>query len=161
MPARRGGLFLAGLSALLCACQQAPIDQSAAAADAVRAADIAWEQVFTAGDTSAAVAAIEPTGSMLPPNMPIATGREAIRKVIEGFYGMPGMALHWQVAKAEASTSGDLGYSMGTYQLSFNDPKGQAVSDHGKYVTVWRKQADGTWKVVADIFNSDLPALGM
>ena len=29
--------------------------------------------------------------------------------------------------------------------------------DHGKYVEVWNKQADGKWKAVADIFNSDLP----
>jgi ketosteroid isomerase-like protein len=160
MPTARRWLVCAGLSAL-CACQQAPVDQSAAAADAIRAADIAWETVFSGGDTNAAVAAIDPTGSMLPPNGPIATGHDAIRQLIAGFYGMPGMSLHWQVNSVEAAASGDLGYSMGTYQLSVNDAKGQPVSDHGKYVTTWRKQTDGSWKVVADIWNSDLPPAGM
>jgi ketosteroid isomerase-like protein len=32
------------------------------------------------------------------------------------------------------------------------------VTDQGKLVEVWKKQADGKWKTVADIFNSDLPA---
>jgi ketosteroid isomerase-like protein len=154
----RGPLLMAALGVALCACQQAPADQSAAAVDEIRAADIAWEKVFTGGDTSAAVAAVEPDGSMLAPNAPIATGHDAVRAAIAGFYALPDMTLHWQPTKVEAASSGDFGYSMGTYELSFTDPNGQAVTDHRKYVTIWRKQADGTWKVVADIFNSDLPA---
>jgi ketosteroid isomerase-like protein len=37
------------------------------------------------------------------------------------------------------------------------DPQGNPVADHGKFVEVWKKQADGKWKVVEDIFNSDVP----
>ena len=72
----------------------------------------------------------------------------------------PGFALSWQLTKAEASRGGDLGYTVGTYVLTLHDPKGEPVTDRGKYVTVWKKQADGSWKVAADIFNSDLPAAG-
>jgi len=157
-------LLLTGLALLLGACAQpapAPVDESAAAADAVRAADIAWEKAFTSRDTTAAVAAVEATGSILPPNAPIATGPEAIRALFNGFYAMPAMTLHWTVTKAEAARSGDLAYTSGSYDLSFNDPKGKPVGEHGKYVTVWRKQADGGWKVVLDIFNSDAGAPGM
>jgi ketosteroid isomerase-like protein len=61
-------------------------------------------------------------------------------------------------ARAERWTSrGELAYSTGTYTLSFNDPAGKGVTDRGKYATVWRKQGDGSWKVVIDVFNSDLP----
>jgi ketosteroid isomerase-like protein len=50
---------------------------------------------------------------------------------------------------------------MGTYSMTTSAPKGKKpVTDKGKYVTVFRKQADGTWKVVADVTNSDLPAAG-
>jgi ketosteroid isomerase-like protein len=41
--------------------------------------------------------------------------------------------------------------------LTTPDPAGKPVTDRGKYVTIWKKQADGSWKVIADIFNSDLP----
>jgi ketosteroid isomerase-like protein len=37
------------------------------------------------------------------------------------------------------------------------DAHGQPVNDHGKLVEIWKKQADGKWKVAVDIFNSDLP----
>jgi ketosteroid isomerase-like protein len=70
----------------------------------------------------------------------------------------PGYALSWQVNKVEASHGGDLAYSMGTYEGTMNDAKGKPVTDRGKYVTVWEKQPDGKWNVVADIYNSDLPA---
>lgn len=154
--------FFLGFSVLLSGCQPpAPADLSAAAVEAVRAADIAWEKAFSGRDTTAAIAAIEPTGSVLAPNGPIATGPEAIRAVFAGWYAMPAMTLHWQLAAVEAARSGDLAYSRGTYELTFNDPKGKPVTDHGKYATVWRKQADGTWKVVLDMFNSDLPVPGM
>ena len=46
---------------------------------------------------------------------------------------------------------------MGMYQLTMKDSQGNPVNDRGKFVEVWKKQADGKWKVEADIFNSDLP----
>ena len=59
--------------------------------------------------------------------------------------------------KIEASRSGAIGYTQGPYDLAFADAKGNAIKDHGKYLAVWKKQSDGAWRVVADIFNSDLP----
>lgn len=46
----------------------------------------------------------------------------------------------------------------GVYQMSFKDPSGKTISDRGKYITVWKKEAGGKWKVALDIFNSDLAA---
>jgi len=57
----------------------------------------------------------------------------------------------------EVARSSDLAYLMGVYQLTMKDPQGKPVMDQGKLVEVWKKQADGKWKTVADIFNSDLP----
>jgi ketosteroid isomerase-like protein len=42
--------------------------------------------------------------------------------------------------------------------MSFKDASGKIVNDHGKYGVIWKKQSDGSWKVLSDIFNSDLPA---
>jgi ketosteroid isomerase-like protein len=58
----------------------------------------------------------------------------------------------------EVAKSGDLACLSGTYELTMNDPGGKPVSDRGKYVEVWEKQADGKWKCGTDIWNSDLPA---
>ena len=165
MSAPRALLALAGSLALFAACQPkappAPADESAAAADAIRAADAAWEKAFSGHDTTAAVAAVEATGSVMAPNAPIATGPEAIRAAFNGFYALPKMTIHWTALTAEAARSGELGYTRGTYELNYEDAKGKPVSDKGKYATVWRKQGDGSWKVVLDIFNSDSPMPGM
>lgn len=44
------------------------------------------------------------------------------------------------------------------YDLAFKDPKGNPVTDRGKYLEVWKKQSDGTWKCIVDTWNSDLPS---
>ena len=49
-------------------------------------------------------------------------------------------------------------YTQGTYSMTMSDPKsGKPVTDNGKYLTVFKKQADGKWKAVADMINSDGP----
>jgi ketosteroid isomerase-like protein len=67
-------------------------------------------------------------------------------------------AFSFQGDKVEVS--GDLAYTQGTYSMTMTDPEGIPATDKGKYLAVWKKQADGGWKVIEDIFNSDLPAGG-
>jgi uncharacterized protein (TIGR02246 family) len=128
------------------------------AEDALRAADAQWEKAVSTGDIDGSVNACADDGSVLSQGAPIATGHDAIRKLFGTFFSMPEIKLGWQITKAEAARSGDMGYTTGTYTMSYKDPSGKTATDHGKYVTVWKKQKDGSWKVAYDIFNSDLPA---
>jgi len=125
------------------------------AADDVRAADAAWLKVYSAKDLNKSVAFFDEQGSMLSPNDPIATGKAAISKLIAGDFTFGDLT--WQVDKAGVSKSGDLGYTSGRYKFSFKDPSGKPATDNGKYLTVWKKQADGSWKVLFDMFNTDQP----
>jgi ketosteroid isomerase-like protein len=129
-------------------------------ADAVRAADEEWMKVFSAKDLDKSVAFCDEKGAVLSPNAPIAQGREAIAKSFAGFFTLPNLKITWHADKADVAKSGELGYTSGTYQMTFTDPAGKPVPDKGKYVTVWTKQADGSWKVLLDIFNTDMPAPG-
>jgi ketosteroid isomerase-like protein len=63
----------------------------------------------------------------------------------------------WQANKVGVAHSADLGYTSGTYENTFKDASGNTASDKGKYLTVWKKEANGAWKVLYDMFNSDLP----
>ncbi|MCX6545965.1 MAG: SgcJ/EcaC family oxidoreductase [Acidobacteria bacterium] len=92
------------------------------------------------------------------PGVPMVTGRTAIRTFMQGFLAMPAFSLSFETAKVDVSRAGDFAYSYGTNKVTLVDPNGNKFRDSGKYVTVYRKQPDGTWKVVADIGNSDLPA---
>jgi ketosteroid isomerase-like protein len=84
--------------------------------------------------------------------------KEGRRKLMTDLFATPGFSLNWQVSKVEVARSGDIGYSLGAYQLSMNDANGKPMVDRGKYATVWRKQPDGSWKAIVDMFNTDLPA---
>jgi len=126
--------------------------------DAIRTADQQWLKVFAARDLERSVTFCAEDGSILAPNQPIATGREAIGKSFSGFFALPALNISWVPDRIQVAKSGELGFTSGKYQMTFNDPAGKQMSDKGKYVTVWKKQSDGSWKVLLDIFNSDLSA---
>jgi len=88
--------------------------------------------------------------SQYAPGMPVVTGRDAIAKGMAEARKDPGFALSWTANKAEVSASSDLGYTTGSYQMTMG-----GATEKGKFVTSWKKQPDGTWKVVEDIFNAD------
>jgi len=93
----------------------------------------------------------------LYPNIPLLTGKDAIRERWRTTFAKPGFAISGQSLKVEVSSSGDLAYAYGSSRSSVNDATGNPVPDKGKYVAVYRKQRDGKWKIAVDIANSDLP----
>jgi ketosteroid isomerase-like protein len=143
-----------------CAAQQpaAPPDTRAADEAAIRKADADWSKTGEAKQLDQWMTFYTDDATLLPPNEPMATNKDAIRKSIGDLLALPGLDLKWQPTKVEVSRSGDLGYSLGTYEMTANDPAGKPFSERGKYAEVWKKQADGSWKCAVDMFSSDLPA---
>ena len=149
---------------VLCVCLAAAVTAGAqakkdggSAESAIKAADQAWLKAFSTHDGNKAAAFVAADGSVFAPNAPAATGTAAVAKLFAGYFAMKDLKLTWAPTAVIAASSGDLGFSSGTYDMTFTD-KGKPVHDKGKYVTVWKKQADGSWKAVRDIFNSDMPA---
>jgi ketosteroid isomerase-like protein len=58
--------------------------------------------------------------------------------------------LTWAPTFAEAAASGDLGYTLGTYDFKYTDENGEEQVSSGHYITVWKRQLDGSWKYVFD-----------
>ena len=96
--------------------------------------------------------------TLFPPNQPIVKGKEAIQELMTEWIGNPDFGVNWQTTKVEVSEAGDLGFASGTYEVTLNDEEGKPVSEQGKWVSVYKKQTDGTWKCVTDIWNSDQPS---
>jgi uncharacterized protein (TIGR02246 family) len=134
---------------------QEPAAQAGGADEAkIRDLDAKWSKAASANDVDGTVSYYTEDASLLPPNAPTTTGKQAIRTVWASLLA-PGNSLSWQANKVEVSRSGDLAYSIGVYQLAM-----KGAQDRGKFVEVWKKQPDGHWKVVADMFSSDLPVAG-
>jgi ketosteroid isomerase-like protein len=89
----------------------------------------------------------------LPPNQAAVEGKAAIQTRIEAF---PPLS-NFQEQSLEIEGQGDLAYDRGTYSMTVTPPGAAPIEDRGKYLTICRKQADGSWKVARVMFNSDLP----
>jgi ketosteroid isomerase-like protein len=62
--------------------------------------------------------------------------------------------LTWVPEGARMSASGDMGFTWGHYEGDSKDADGKPVKETGRYMTVWKKQADGSWKVILDASNT-------
>lgn len=155
--------FWLGLALLLFAvgCNSAPApapDTRAAEEAAVRKADADWVKAAQTKQVDAWVAFYADDATVLPPNDKTASDKDSIRKAAGDLLGLPGLVIAWQPTKIEVARSGDLAYDYGTYEMSANDASGKPATERGKYLEVWKKQADGNWKCIVDAWSSDTPA---
>jgi len=68
--------------------------------------------------------------------------------------------LTWTPSDALMGPSGDMGYTWGHYEGRAKDANGNPVVTGGRYITVWRKQPDASWKVVLDAGANEPPEAG-
>jgi ketosteroid isomerase-like protein len=120
---------------------------------ALREADDQWSKAAGAHDLDKTVSFYSNDATVLAPNAPTVTTKDGIRDMWKQLLGdMTNMS--WKATRVEVAKSGELGYITGTYEMNQKD----GTNERGKYLEVWKKQADGSWKCAADMFSSDLPA---
>jgi ketosteroid isomerase-like protein len=143
------------LGLAMVACRPAP-HSPAGLSEADRAAIMAqratFVQALNAGDAAKAVEIFAPDAAVLMGNAPAIHGKAAI----EEFYaGLPPLG-DFKVFGEQFESGGDLVAIRGAQSVNRMPPGATvAVADTGKYVEIWKKQADGTWKLLWDIGNSD------
>jgi ketosteroid isomerase-like protein len=89
----------------------------------------------------------------LPDGAPAIVGKTSIAKGM-GFLDDKNNRLTWSAVGADIASSGDLGYTWGSYEFLSKEDGNQHV-ERGKYTTVWKKQTDGSWKVALDLGNKN------
>lgn len=147
------------LLSLATACQTKTVgDTRAADESTLKQLDAAWSEAAGAKDIDKTISFYSDDALVMPSNSPVLKGKGAAREMWQGMFSLPGFGGGWKATKVEVAASGDLGYVTGTYEINETDASGKPKTDKGKYLEVWKKQADGSWKCVADMFNTDLPA---
>jgi uncharacterized protein (TIGR02246 family) len=124
-----------------------------ASAKALAKIDDDWSKAAATRDADRVASFYAEDAIAYPPNEPAAIGRAAAKKVWAAYFADPTFKISWKTV--HAGVSGDLGFTAGTYEDSYKGPDGKLVSEKGKYVCTWKKQKDGTWKAIHDIWNSD------
>jgi ketosteroid isomerase-like protein len=92
---------------------------------------------------------------VMSPGQPPLKGKNSIREMIEGASKIPGFKISWEPLSVFVSKSGDLAYMIEQNQITVNDSLGNPVTEFNKSVTIWRKEADGSWKNIVDMWNAD------
>ncbi len=150
-------IFL-GFAILTAGRAQSPApDRREADARALREGEIAaFVKDWGGRDADRIAAHYTDDGNLMVPNSPTMTGRDAIGKTMKNVVADPKWSLALQPVQVEVSRSGDLGYTRGTYVLIATDPvTKKAVTENGRFVAIFRKQADGSWKAVQEINNAE------
>jgi uncharacterized protein (TIGR02246 family) len=122
---------------------------------AVKDLETAWSRDAATKNPATFASYYSEDASLLLPGAPMITGREAILNALKPMMSDPNFALQFSSTKAEASKGGDLVYTLGTYTMTVTGPDKKPATDKGKFATIFKKQADASWKVVADVINSD------
>jgi ketosteroid isomerase-like protein len=87
-------------------------------------------------------------------NQPMIVGKQGIRERVDHLNDLPGFGGEAEAVKTDVSKEGDLAYVVGKGKWGLGVAGGESVTVPSKTLTVWKKQADGSWKIVADAVNS-------
>jgi len=101
----------------------------------------------------ASAAFYEENAIMVPPNHPDIRGRAAIEAFLTSF---PPFS-DYRLESLEIEGQGDLAYERGTNSMTLTPPSGRPTEWRSKYLVIYRRQADGSWKVSREIFTPDAP----
>ena len=146
-------ILLLGIFAFT-ACQ---LTEPAALSEADRAAIEATSKAFVEGvnakDWAAVAATYTEDGVIMPPNGPAVAGRANVQAFLEAFPPISDFNLE----NVEVEGLGDMAYVRGAFTMTISPEGGYPITDTGKYIEIRKKQADGSWLLYIDIFNSDVP----
>jgi uncharacterized protein (TIGR02246 family) len=146
---------------ILTGCAQSPApDNREADTRALRDGELAAFVKDWAGKDAERIAAhYTDDGNLMVPNAPMMAGKDAIAKGMKEALADPNWSLALQPVQVDVSRSGDVAYTRGTYILTATDPASKKVAtEKGRFITIFRKRPDGSWKAEQDISNAESPA---
>ena len=148
-------------AAALLVCPPSPAEEAAgdlAAADAaVRKTDAEWAAGAGAGAAGldAWMGLYGADAIVLLPNEPLANRPEGVRRGAARLLALPRFSVAWHPIKVETARSGELAQLSGAYELHYADSRGAPQLQRGRLLEIWRKQTDGAWKCIVDLWSAD------
>jgi len=126
---------------------------SSADRDAISANSASWLRAMRAADWKAVVATYTNDALLMPPNEPAVSGKPAMLAWFSAFPPLESFDLQ----ELEVEGCCDTAFVRGSYQLAMTIPGTGVVRDKGKYIEIHKKQANGAWLKLRDMFSSDEP----
>lgn len=118
-------------------------------------------EAMTTNNTEKVIMYYTDDATQLPNNGPAVKGRENIKAEMEKMMSMGMKMKDVSFTSVEVNAAGDFGYEIGNYSMTMEMAPMGEMKDDGKYVTLFKKQQDGSWKVYAEIWNTNTPIPAM
>jgi ketosteroid isomerase-like protein len=148
-------MVVAAIAAASTACQTSeplsPADEAA-----IRGADSTYHAAISAGSVEGATAFFAVDATVMPANAPPVHGTDAIRQFFSGLFGTMNVTI--AVKSERVAGQGNLAYNIGSYHLTGtlkDSAQTPLPPEDGKYLQVFLRQPDGSWKAVADAWNAN------
>ena len=150
-------LFVGVALCALPGCSQPPQPQdTAAAVQAITAAANREIAMFSSGNADSVLPVFAPDAVLMPPNEAAVHGRDNLRSWAQGMYQQ--FSISARYPSSDVTVAGDWAIQRYTLLMTLT-PKagGQSTEEKGKGLHIFRRQPDGGWLIVQDIWNSDTP----
>ena len=143
-------IVLAGL--VLCRAQPALAQLTDADRKGIQDVTDRFTKAMVSGDAAGIAALYTEDGMLLPPHEGVVKGRSAIQQFVAGFPKIT----DFTARLIEMEGSGNVAYTRGTFEITLMPPEAKTpVKDSGKFIEIRHKQADGSWLLARDFWNSN------
>jgi len=116
----------------------------------IRALDAELQKAIAASDAEKAASFYDESATVMVPGQAAAKDRDHIAREFMGLMAMPGFAFTFTPDTVMVARSGEMAYENGDYAMTLNDKTGTPETTKARYVVVWTKAADGSWKILID-----------
>jgi uncharacterized protein (TIGR02246 family) len=149
----RLAVIVAALAVSSCSSREPDV----AAINDLRGLDAKLGQAIDAKDASAIASFYADDAILMPTAEPVVRGKDAITEEWKHILAIPAFANVSKLGGVEVATAGDLAYTYGSYRSRLMGENGKLVMEPGKWLTIWKKQPDGGWRIAVDTYNTDIP----
>jgi ketosteroid isomerase-like protein len=125
--------------------------------ETLRNADASIQHTITQKNIDSLISFYAEDAFLLPTAEPIVKGKAAIKKEWQHIFQIPDFNNKSTLNKIEISEDGGMAYTMGSYLATMQGEDGNPVQEPGKWVTIWKKQPNGRWRIIVDTYNTDVP----
>ena len=151
---KKHAIFLVALALSSCSTQK---PNSSDATTELRNLDAKLGQAIDAKDAAAVAAFYAEDAILMPTAEPIIKGKAAIKEEWKHILAIPAFENESKLGGVQVASAGDLAYTYGSYRSRLMGEDGNLTMEPGKWLTIWKKQPEGGWRIVVDTYNTDIP----
>lgn len=153
---KRTGIVLIATTLCVVATEENKTESPAPSADltearkAIDKGNAQWIEAWDKADASLIAGLFAPEGILLRKDGKFFKGPKEILERMNTVMGAAGKGVKATVITVDLWLDGEIAYETGKYSYTRQE-KGRPVTDEGRYVTIWHRQSDGSWKIIVDM----------